>query len=107
MEISLPSFIYLILVLNGMSQNKVYSALEDLDGEANTDELREKLNEKYPDSTLHKYATQRLRSLEEKGVVELIEDSSPLTARIIDDEWEGVPENISHQNFPPQPDSDE
>lgn len=84
-----------------MSQNKVYAALRELGGKATTTEIRHKLEEEYPDSTLYKYTTNRLRSLEEKEVVGMDESSKPFNVYIVDEDWDGIPESLAHRSFPP------
>jgi uncharacterized membrane protein len=90
-----------------MSQNKVYGILKEIGGEASTSEVRRRLEEKYPDSTLHEYVTNRLRSLEEKDVIEIDKSSRPYYVRIVDEDWEGIPESIANRDFPPKSDDNE
>jgi len=84
-----------------MSQNKVYDALEEIGGEGTTAELREHISSKFPDSTLPDYATDRLRKLEEKDVVEIDETKPPYYVKIMDEDWNRVPESLCHNDFPP------
>lgn len=85
-----------------MSQNKVYEALKEVGGEGTTAELREHLAEKFPDSTLPDYAVNRLRQLEDKGVVEIDDSSTPYYVRITDENWEGIRDSLADRDFPPQ-----
>ena len=97
-----------ILSYRGMedtSQNRVYEALQTLGGEATTSELRARLREEYPDSKLYEYLTNRLRRLE-KGVVAIDDGSTPFEARIVDEEWGGVPDSLANRDFPPGSSSD-
>lgn len=84
-----------------MSQNKVYAALEAIGGEGSTVELREHLEEKFPDQTISKYAVNRLRQLEEKDVVEIDDSSMPYHVRIVDEDWDGIQESLAQRDFPP------
>lgn len=84
-----------------MSQNKVYQALKAIGGEGTTSAIRAHLKDEYPDSTLYKYATNRLRKLEKKGIVEIDESSNPYHVYLVDDDWDGVPDNLSSRDFPP------
>lgn len=52
-----------------MSQEDIRKLLSELGGEANIDELSKTAKEQFPDRTLHKYLTQRLKSMEKKGIV--------------------------------------
>lgn len=85
-----------------MSQNRVYEGLQEIGGKGTTKELKEHLSEKFPDSTLPDYATNRLRQLEEKGVVKINETSSPYYVEIIDDEWDGINKTLAKRDFPPK-----
>lgn len=84
-----------------MSQNKVYQSLKEIGGEGSTDELRSYLKNEYPDLTLHQYATDRLRTLEKKGIVEIDDNSIPYYIYIVDEDWEGIPDNLDSRDFPP------
>lgn len=83
-----------------MSQNKVYKALKEIGGEGTTAKLREHISEKHPNSTLSDYAINRLRRLEEKNIVEIDDSSTPFYVRIIDENWEGIPESLADRDFP-------
>ncbi|MFC3477093.1 hypothetical protein [Halobacterium litoreum] len=85
-----------------MSQNKVYRALMHLGERTTTSELRTYLEDEYPDSKLHLYASDRLRKLEEKGVVEIDDDTQPFEVRLLDDDWEGIPSSLANRSFPPE-----
>jgi len=85
-----------------MSQNKVYQGLKEIGGEGTTAELRSHLSEKFPDSTLADYAVNRLRQLEDKGVVEIDDTSRPYRVEIIDDNWDGIKEALAERDFPPK-----
>ena len=87
-----------------MSQNKVYEALKEINGEGTTTELREHLAEKYPHSTLSDYAVNRLRRLEEKNIVEIDDESVPYHVVISDEDWEGVQKSLANRDFPPHKD---
>ena len=90
-----------------MSQNKVYRSLKEIGGEATTTELRDHLSEKFPDSTLPDYAVNRLRQLEEKGVVDIDDSSTPYHIEITDENWDGVKESLANRDFPPQSGNEE
>lgn len=90
-----------------MSQNKVYQSLKEIGGEGTTSELRDHISENFPDSTLSDYAVNRLRQLEEKGVVEIDESSVPYRVEIIDDDWEGIKETLAERDFPPKSEDEE
>ncbi|WP_323677807.1 hypothetical protein [Halorubellus sp. PRR65] len=90
-----------------MSQNKVYQGLKDIGGEGTTTELRDHLSEKFPDSTLADYAVNRLRQLEEKGVVKIDDSSTPYRVVVIDDNWDGIKETLAERDFPPESEDEE
>ncbi|MDB2239207.1 hypothetical protein [Halorubrum ezzemoulense] len=90
-----------------MSQNKVYQGLKEIGGEGTTTELRDHLSEKFPDSTLADYAVNRLRQLEEKGVVKIDDSSTPYRVVVIDDNWDGIKETLAERDFPPEPEDEE
>jgi hypothetical protein len=83
-----------------MSQNKVYEALKDIGGEGTTSEVRERLKEKYPDSKIPAYATNRMRQLEQKDIVHIDDSSTPFYVTVIDYNWQGIPESLSNRDFP-------
>lgn len=80
-----------------MSQNKVYMALKEIGGEGTTTEIRERLSEKFPNSTLPHYAVHQLRNLEKKGIVEIDDDVSPFYVRITNHNWEGIQHSLAHR----------
>lgn len=88
--------------VDSMSQNKVYQALKKIGSEGTTSDVRAQLKDEFPESTLPDYATNRLRQLEEKGVIEIDDSSTPYYVRIIDHEWEGIRESLSDRDFPPE-----
>ncbi|MDB2243100.1 hypothetical protein [Halorubrum ezzemoulense] len=90
-----------------MSQNKVYQGLKEIGGEGTTTELRDHLSEKFPDSTLADYAVNRLRQLEEKGVVKIDDSSTPYSVVVIDDNWDGIKETLAERDFPPESEDEE
>jgi PleD family two-component response regulator len=90
-----------------MSQNKVYQGLKEIGGEGTTTELRDHLSEKFPDSTLADYAVNRLRQLEEKGVVKIDDSSTPYRVVVIDDNWDGIKETLAERDFPPESEDEE
>lgn len=59
-----------------MTQEDVRRLLEELGGEATVEQVSARANETYPDRTLHTYAGQLLRSLEEKGFVTKVDPNS-------------------------------
>jgi Fe2+ or Zn2+ uptake regulation protein len=88
-----------------MSQNKVYQILKDLGGEASSSEIIEEARQRYPESTLHRYVTVRLRALERKDIVDEITDEVDGTGKslyweIIEENWEGIPDDIAKKDFP-------
>lgn len=88
-----------------MSQNRVYQILKDLDGEASSSDIIKEAEKRYPESSLNKYATVRLRSLEEKGVIDEISDEMDTSGRslywkIKDPDWDGIPESQANKDFP-------
>lgn len=90
-----------------MSQNKVYQALREIGGEGTTTELRGHLSEKFPDSSLANYATNRVRQLEDKGVVEVNDDTRPFRVKITDDDWDGIRDTLADRDFPPKSEDEE
>lgn len=80
----------------------MYEGLKEMDGEGTTTELKNHLSEKFPDSTLPDYAANRLRKLEEKGVVEIDDTSRPYYVEIIDEEWDGINQELAERDFPPK-----
>lgn len=89
-----------------MSQDKVYQGLQEIGGEGTTTELREYLSDRFPNSTLPDYVTNRLRKLEDKNVVEINDHSRPYHAKIIDNEWNGINNNLAKRDFPPESSDD-
>lgn len=85
-----------------MSQNKVYQGLKQIGGEGSSSDLRDHLEEKYPDSTLPEYCMNRLRQLEEKDVVEVDDTQTPYYVKLIDENWAGVQDSLAERDFPPK-----
>lgn len=71
-----------------MSQRKVYDLVRSLGGEATTPEIKEAAIAEYPRASLHKYATNRLNSLEGWGFISKHESEDGPTVWRIEREWE-------------------
>lgn len=52
-----------------MSQEEIYKIIEELGGEATTEEIKKMAKKKFPNYTLHLYASNRLKKLEKWGII--------------------------------------
>lgn len=66
-----------------MSQQKIYEVINSCGGKASRRMITDIVKEKYPNTTMHVYISNRLKRLEKKGIIKKIEHKTKDNCYII------------------------